>query len=104
MNETEQQLHDRLNHEAAKIPWRELQRHYARGAIIVADAELDLIDTAVKLASDDHAAAERWTDQGGLRRADDDDARYWLENDTVLWAVVVAPWVLVQQPVCPVRG
>jgi len=104
MSETEQQLHTRLNAEAAKIPWRELQRHYARGAIIVAAADLDLIDTAVKLAGDDRDAAERWTEQGGLRRADDDDARSWLENDTVLWAVVVAPWVLVQEPVCPVPG
>ena len=104
MSETDQQLHDRLNHEAAKIPWRELQRHYARGAIIVATADLDLIETAVTLARDDRDATEQWTDTGGLRRANDDDARSWLENDTVLWAVVVAPWVLVQEPVCPVPG
>jgi hypothetical protein len=101
MNETDQQLHDRLNNEAAKIPWRELQRHYARGAIIVAGAELDLIDTAMTLASDDYGATERWTEQGGLRRANDDDARDWLARDVLLWAVVIAPWVLVQEPVCP---
>ena len=103
-SETEQQLHDRLNSEAAKIPWRELQRHYARGVIIVVSADMDLIATAVSLAGDDRAAAEQWTDGGGLRRADDDDARNWLEHDTVLWALVMAPWVLVQEPVCPLPG
>ena len=104
MSETTQHLHARLNSEAAKIPWRELQRHYARGAIIVAAADLDLIAAAVTLAQDDRDTTEQWTDTGNLRRASDDDARNWLENDTVLWAVVVAPWVLVQEPVCPLSG
>lgn len=104
MSETAEQLHARLNSEAAKIPWRELQRHYARGVIIVAAAELDLIATAVTLAQDDRDTTAQWTDTGELRRANDDDARQWLENDAVLWAVVVAPWVVVQEPVCPIAA
>jgi len=30
-------------------------------------------------------------------RADDVDARDWERRNPVLWAVVVAPWVLVQE-------
>jgi len=104
MTETEQQLHARLNAEAAKIPWRELQRHYARGAIMLLDADQDLIASAVQLACDDQASAERWSDQGGLRRANDEDARDWLQRDAMLWAVVVAPWVLVQEQACSISG
>jgi len=104
MTETEQQLHARLNGEAAKLPWRELQRHYARGVVIVAATDMDLIETAVRLASDDRDAVESWMAEGELRRADDDDARTWLERDAVLWTVVVAPWVLVQEQACSITG
>ena len=100
MNETEQDLHATLNAEAAKIPWRELQRHFARGVIIIVAVDMDLIATAAQLAGDDREAVEHWIADGRLKRADDDDARAWLERDAVLWSVVVAPWVLVQEQAC----
>jgi hypothetical protein len=35
-------------------------------------------------------------DQGAVKRATDDDARQWHERQQDFWAVVTAPWVLVQ--------
>lgn len=104
LDDNQQELHTKLNSEAAKMPWRELQRHYARGVIIVAAADMDLIATAARLASDDREAVEAWLTEGELRRADDDDAKAWLERDAVLWTVVVAPWVLVQEQACSITG
>jgi len=38
-----------------------------------------------------------WLETGELRNTSDDDASGWNEGAYELWAVVVAPWVLVQE-------
>jgi len=98
--ETEAELRARLNTEAARIPWRELQRHFARGAILVIAADLDLIEVAVKMVRDQVSDIEAWRSNDQIRPAGDDDALAWLQRDAALWAVVAAPWVLVQEQAC----
>jgi hypothetical protein len=58
---------------------------------------LDLVEVAVGIAQDDRAAVEGWLLAGALTRASDADAQDWLARDPVFWAVVAAPWVLVQE-------
>ena len=57
----------------------------------------DLLKVAETLIDDDAAAVEAMYEKGLLRRARDEDAVRWQENATEFWAVVVAPWVLVQE-------
>ena len=96
------ELADKLKLETGRLSWRELQRHFARGVVIVVSAELDLIDVAIKLTEDDKAQFEAWTAQNQVWRANDEDAIGWQESAPVFWSVVVAPWVLVQvQVICP---
>jgi hypothetical protein len=90
-------LRAKLVGETAKISWPELQRYYARGAVIRVAGELDLVEVAFQITRDDQRAVGLWAQSGLLRRASDDDARDWHERDPVLWAVVVVPWVLVQE-------
>ncbi len=93
----EHELRQKLNRETGKIEWSELQRHFARGVVITVNSELDLIDIALKFTHDDDDEIDHWLSSGQLKRADDDDARQWQNNSTVFWAVVIAPWVLVQE-------
>lgn len=92
-----QELHRKLNRETAKLAWKELQRHFARGVVVVVSPELDLVEVAVAMAEDDRPSVHAWSEQGLLSRASSDDARRWQERDPALWAVVVAPWVVVQE-------
>ncbi|RRQ21790.1 DUF2288 domain-containing protein [Thiohalobacter thiocyanaticus] len=87
-----------LNQETARIRWAELERHFARGVVIRVARELDLVAVAVAFANDDRAAVEAWLEGGALNHLDTDTARDWRERDPELWAVVTAPWVLVQEP------
>lgn len=89
-------LAEKLNLETGKISWEELQRHFARGVVLVVDGELDLIEVAIKLSRDDKPQFEAWLNNKQLWRAQDEDARQWHEANTDFWSVVVAPWVLVQ--------
>ena len=93
----EDKLSTKLKLETGKLSWPELQRHFARGVVIVVSTELDLIEVAIKLNEDDKAQFEAWTAQNQVWRANDEDALQWQAANPVFWSVVVAPWVLVQQ-------
>lgn len=90
-------LRQQLNQETGRLGWPELQRHFARGVVIALSAEMDLVEVASRFAQDDKARVEQWLGQGRIRRATDADALRWSRDEPVFWAVVVAPWVLVQE-------
>ncbi|MEM9257708.1 MAG: DUF2288 domain-containing protein [Pseudomonadota bacterium] len=85
--------------QTARIPWRDLQTWYAKGATVAVDASLDLVEVAVQLGMDNKALFERWMGEGQIAGVTDEQARLWFESDTSVWAVVSAPWVLVQERV-----
>ena len=98
MQQTESELKARLNAETARIGWCELQRHFARGVLVRVSPDLDLVEVACAVVRDDNASMETWAAEGRVVRARDADACRWQRRDARLWAVVVAPWVLVQEP------
>ena len=87
----------KINSETARIPWRELQRFFAAGKVFHVHAELDLVEVACALHEDEVERVERWTAAARLGPVADEQARAWLDSETELWAVVVKPWVLVQE-------
>lgn len=93
----QQLLHAKLNMETSQIAWSELLRYFAGGHVIVVSNDLDLVDVAARFSVDDTAAVQQWLSDGKIARANDEQARAWLEPDTMLWTVVARPWVLVQE-------
>ncbi|MBA1272371.1 DUF2288 domain-containing protein [Stutzerimonas azotifigens] len=90
-------LYAKLLGETAVISWAELQPFFARGALLHVASDADLVEVATAVAEDDSARIGRWLASGALAKVGEEQARLWLEQDPTLWAVVVAPWVLVQQ-------
>lgn len=88
----------KINSETAKIPWAELQRYFAAGKVMHVSAEIDLVDVAYALQQDDVERVRKWTDANQLGPVLDAQAHDWINNESSLWAVVVKPWVLVQEP------
>ncbi|RMF18249.1 MAG: DUF2288 domain-containing protein [Gammaproteobacteria bacterium] len=89
-------LRAKLNTDTARIRWHELQRYWARGQVVRVHSRLNLIDVGLALRADDKALFERWMRAGDVGPVTDDQARQWVESDPELWALVIAPWVLVQ--------
>lgn len=87
----------KLNTETSKIGWSELQKAYAQGLVIAVDLSLDLIKTAVEFSHDNKVQVEQWLAAGSIVKVEDKQAQKWHDSNAVLWAVVVAPWVLVQE-------
>ena len=96
MNEDAKELAIRLNAETARIRWQELERHFARGALVTVAADLDLVDVGLHMINDDKTLVNSWLESGAVRNTTDNEAKCWSADNRELWAVVVAPWVLVQ--------
>jgi len=85
-----------INAQTAKIPWRDLQRFFAAGKVLLVATELDLVDVAHALRDDQVKRVESWSGRGWISPVNSSQAKDWIANDASLWAVVVKPWVLVQ--------
>lgn len=93
----EHQLTSELLAETAQISWRELQRFFASGHAIAVDNSLDLIYVATQITKDNAEQIKVWMDAALVDAVKDSQAKTWYEQDTVVWALVIKPWVLVQQ-------
>ncbi len=91
------EIEEKTNLQTGRIKWIELQPHFARGSLVVIDGELDLVKIASAFIKDDSAWIAKLMETEKLRKPAITDAERWYEADQEFWAVVVAPWVLVQE-------
>ncbi len=89
-------LRQEINEQTAQMHWSELERFFASGNVISIAPELDLIDVGARIAADDKTSVQDWMSAGLLHRVTDVQANEWVKSNTLLWAVVVKPWILVQ--------
>lgn len=89
----------KLNLETGQLRWPELERHFARGVVVVVSPELDLLDIAAAFVDDNSVRVQKLLADHRVWKAELEDAALWQNSDVVLWAVVAAPWVLVQSAV-----
>lgn len=92
----EKDLASELVLETAQIRWHELQRFFASGNAIAVDESLDLIQVAAEITKDNAMQVKAWMDAGLVDTVKDKQAAEWYEQDALVWALVIKPWVLVQ--------
>lgn len=85
--------------QTAQISWAEVAPLFARGQVIQVSDSIDLIAAAVAVAEDDKTQVAQWMAQHQFGLLDLSTAKRWAQGEPNLWAVVVNPWVLVQQQV-----
>jgi len=91
------ELTARLNGETAKIDWHQLQKHYATGSVISVETGFDLIKVAIALHQDDTAQVKRWLVEGMVSEVSDQQAQAWYDQNSIVWALVLPPFVIVQE-------
>lgn len=90
--------YDKLLAETARVSWAEIERLFAAGKVVEVAAGLDLIAVAEAFSNDDKDQVRQWMQQDQVGLLCDDSAQSWSKQaEPSLWAVVVNPWVLVQQ-------
>ena len=93
----EMSLLEKLHSETAQISWLELQRFFAQGVVMHVASEADLVEVAVLFAQDESEELKSLLEANKVGAPSNDQARDWFEREAVLWSVVVAPFVLVQE-------
>lgn len=96
MTEQPSTLYAKLLGETAPIRWEEVQPFFARGALLWVDPALDLIAVAQAFAEDEKAPIQAWMAADQVGKVSDSRALALCEGEPDLWAVVVSPWVLIQ--------
>lgn len=86
-----------INLETSQIPWHELQRFFASGLAISVSPEIDLVEVAYQFSKDNKSLVEQWLKEKTVAAVSDQQALQWFQENTAVWAVVVKPWVLVQE-------
>ena len=95
--EQEKLLYAKINLETAQISWKELERFFAGGRVISVEDHVDIIRVAQLMASDDVKAISGMLEKKEIGKVTDEQAQTGSDSDALLWAVVVRPWILVQQ-------
>ncbi|TFW10258.1 DUF2288 family protein [Oxalobacteraceae bacterium OM1] len=100
-NDERAMLRAKINGETARMPFAELVRFFASGAMILVSDDLDLVEVAAAVAEDDAAAVSQWMQAARVARVTDAQAEAWAAANATLWTVVVKPWILVQRRGAP---
>jgi hypothetical protein len=88
---------EKVNLETSKIAWKELQRFFASGSAVFVASSLDLVEVAYQFSVDNKNWVEQWLQNKQIALVSDKQTIDWLESDAEVWAVVVKPWLLVQE-------
>jgi|EP01030_Chromulinospumella_sphaerica_P007608 hypothetical protein len=90
-------LYAKLLGETASITWKELEPFFAKGALLWVDPGLDLIAAAEAMATDDGEKVATWLADDKVAKLSESRALDLFERDPSLWAVVVSPWIMIQE-------
>lgn len=96
MTEQPSTLYAKLLGETAPISWKELQPFFARGALLWVDPGLDLVAVAESFALDQKEPIAAWLEAAKVEKVPDSRALELHDGAPDLWAVVVSPWILIQ--------
>ncbi len=94
--ENDTELRTKINLETARLPWSELERHFAQGTVVYVSEALDLVDVAVRISHDDKDSIAAWMADGKVGKVTDIQAQTWAASEALLWTSVVNPFILVQ--------
>lgn len=90
-------LYAKLLGETAIIEWKALERFWAKGDLIWVAPSLDLINVATAMAENDSNTVAKWRSDGTVSPVSADTALDLQTRDPEIWAVVVSPFILIQE-------
>lgn len=87
---------EQLNLETAEVYWPEIQVFFAQGKLLVVAPQLDLVEVATLIADNQVDQLKQLIANEQVSFASTEWVKKHCSDVTLLWAVVVAPYVLTQ--------
>ena len=92
------ELAQKLSSEVDECDWSMLEIHQKRGAVLVIDQQLDLVETAAFIATDNLEKISEWHFSGKLRKPTENEILEWDKDKYKKFAkfLIIQPYVLIQ--------
>ncbi|WP_338684378.1 DUF2288 family protein [Haloferula helveola] len=97
LGEDQQSDEEKIAKYTGEVAWSYLKPHCERGVLIWVDPELDLKTVAKAFIDDQSEQVANWLGNGDLVKTGELHAAQWEGGDELFTAVVVTPFVLMQQ-------
>ncbi|PZO22069.1 MAG: DUF2288 domain-containing protein [Leptolyngbya foveolarum] len=78
------------------VQWEVLKPHAGRDAVVVVNAQLDLVEVAEAIASDSTQAVSRWINEQLIVKPTAEQLADWNRENKQFMSLIVQPYVLVQ--------
>lgn len=92
------ELRAHLTNEVHRVDWKPLAPHAKRGALVLVDSRLDLVDVAFAVARDESDLVQQWMSARQLLKPTEDQMDAWKsETEERFSVVIVQPYVLAQR-------
>jgi len=93
-----EELEKKLRESLDEAEWAWIQNHATRGAVVIADHPLNLIEVGVEIAEDNTQAIENWIQTGKLSKPSTVQLETWnLDPSRKFRCLVLQPYVLIQE-------
>jgi hypothetical protein len=90
-------LREKLRSELQEIEWTALKPHLARDAVITVSPQLDLLEVAESVASDDKSQLEAWVQGGLVGKPTAAELALWeTQLERKFRFIILSPFVLIQ--------
>ncbi len=90
-------LKTQLQEQLAQVDWKDLKPHAQRDAIIVVDANLDIIEVGNAIALNDTNTIQHWISEQLIQKPTSEQLSLWNSNQTQQFqTVIVQPFVLIK--------
>jgi len=90
---------DPIRAELLSASWDHLAPHHARGALVAVDRDLDVVEAALAIASNQTAVVAAWLGSGHLVKVDDAQWAAW--KGRRFTAAIVQPFVVIAPIAAP---
>jgi len=97
LGEDGQTAAEKIDKYTGEVGWSYLRPHYERGSLIWVDPGLAIAEVAKAMQADDTERVANWLGSGDLVKVGELHARQWDGGAERFTAVVVTPFVLMQE-------
>jgi len=92
------EVRERLKKDLAEVDWRSLRIHAQRDALILVAAQLDLVEVACQIISDDTEDVASWIENALVCKPTAEQLANWeLQLDKPFNMLIAAPYILLQE-------
>ncbi len=91
-----EELVAKLNGETAIVEWREIERFFAKGNLLLVAKGVDLINCAADMSLDNGEEIGKLINQEKIQARPVEFVKANCQPETEFWTVVVAPYILAQ--------